>query len=110
MGIHASIGRLARDYAPYTASRVFDVAIATGDKMHVGVTDCLPSSVTVVYTDIEASHRSVLTNNLRLKFIQQLVDRTPFGLGQIKEGRGVSSRYYECMQLCHREIIAYCNS
>ena len=52
------------------ASRVWHIALTTGDQVHMGVADSLPSSFAAIHADIEAAYRSILFQYIDPYFIQ----------------------------------------
>ena len=67
-----SVNRLAGYHTPNSASRFLHISLATGDQMHVGVVNRLPSSCAAVHADIEAAYRSIFIEDTDPHFVQKL--------------------------------------
>ncbi len=73
--------------------------------MHVSVADRLSCGASTIYANVETADRTILGYYLAPKLDQQVIDRTPFGLEQVKESRRVSLGYHERVQLGYRIAV-----
>jgi hypothetical protein len=100
-----SINSLTRNNTSDAAPRVLHIALTPGNQMYMSMINRLAGCLAAVDPDIETTHQRVLLQYIRPQFNKKLVDRTPFRLEQVEEGRSMSRRYHEGMQVCNRVIV-----